>query len=274
VGVGALVSPMKNLMPPPVRLFGTDRGEIVDLSTWFLHAPPEGGLAHWKDGYSAKEQAKAWLRPGRPDMPEEFWSGICGFVGEAEEFYGWPEHVTKLDTSSATWPHDLFACVGHGGAPSLVIGIEAKACEGLGVHIADHARVNELSGGRAMCNALAQALFNRDVVEIETGEILDESLASHGYELWTAAVGTIIEAQARGLHDALLVVHQFKPRDLVAAARNGDERGWTVALALSASALAGFSSALVAAGSESHESQLVRAGTTIRVITVLTTFDA
>lgn len=62
------------------------------------------------------------------------------------------------------------------------------------------------------------------------GKVLDEELASHGYQRWTATVGTIIEAQARGLDQAVMIVHQFKPADLAVAAAGGDQRNWQMAL--------------------------------------------
>jgi hypothetical protein len=49
----------------PARLFGPDGEEIVDLDSWFVHAPPEKGLAQWKDGFSAKEAGEG-MAPIRP----------------------------------------------------------------------------------------------------------------------------------------------------------------------------------------------------------------
>src|SRR5918997_1066937 len=86
----------------PARLFGPDGDEIVDLDSWFEHAPPEKGLAQWKDGFSAKEQAKAWLRSGRPQMPHELWSALSVLVPDADEVYGRPEQeARKMQPSSA-----------------------------------------------------------------------------------------------------------------------------------------------------------------------------
>src|SRR5438105_1856097 len=98
-------------MPPTVRLFGTDNEEIHTLDAWFEHAPPENGLAQWKDGYSAKEQAKAWLRPGQPSIPTELWSATADLAGGSDQIYGRPEHQTRLDRFSRARQHDLFGCV-------------------------------------------------------------------------------------------------------------------------------------------------------------------
>jgi hypothetical protein len=117
-------------MPPSVRLFGTDNEEIHSLDSWFLHARPEKGLVQWKDGYSAKEQAKAWLRRGQPSVPAELWSAIAGLVGDADEVYGRPEHQTRLDLYSRARQHDLFGCVRLNGATTRVIG-RGKGVRGL-----------------------------------------------------------------------------------------------------------------------------------------------
>src|SRR5438477_9193074 len=115
-------------MLPRVRLFGVDKVEIDALRAWLDHAPPEKGEAQWKDGYSAKEQAKAWLRPGTPAVPEEWWAAVSGIAGSAEEIYARPEHRTALDRYRRKRQHDLFACLRRDGAMRVAVGVEAKAC--------------------------------------------------------------------------------------------------------------------------------------------------
>ena len=256
-------------MPPAVRLFGPDGVEIEDLDPWFLHAPPEKGLAQWKDGYSAKEQAKAWLRPGSPAIPDELWSEISGFLdGEVDEFYGRPEHTTRLDNYSRARQHDLFGCARRDGATLLVVGVEAKACEGFDGLVVDRATAAAPSNKRARCNLLSRALFGRDVLDEQTGAILDENLSRHGYQLWTAAVGTVIEAQKRAMAEALLVVHQFVPHDISAVGVAGDKRDWATALTANAEAFDAFATELHASGSKSHDTEFVQGGTTLHVVKV------
>jgi hypothetical protein len=134
-------------MPPSARLFGTDREEIVDLDSWFAHAPPEKGAAQWKDGYSAKEQARAWLRSGRPMVPEELWSAIAELAGDVDEIYGRPEHPTRLDNYPRARHHDLFACPRRNGATLIVLGVEAKACESFDWTVSDRATAAAPSKG-------------------------------------------------------------------------------------------------------------------------------
>jgi hypothetical protein len=145
----------------PARLFGPDGDEMVDLDSWFEHAPPEKGLAQWKDGFSAKEQAKSWLRSGRPQMPHELWSALSVLVPDADEVYGRPEHRTRLDKFSRARQHDLFACLRRDGVMTTAVGIEAKACESFDRTVADRAAAAAPSKKRARCNLLARAVRTR-----------------------------------------------------------------------------------------------------------------
>jgi hypothetical protein len=254
---------------PNVRLFGTDDEEIHDLASWLAHAPPEKGKAQRKDGYSAKEQAKAWLRPGHPTVPEEFWLALAPLAEGVDEIFARPEHTTRLDGFGRKRQHDLFACARQRGATKAVIGVEAKACEDFDGLVADRAAHGPPSNRRARCNLLSQALFGRPVLDEATGEILDPELATHGYQLWTAAVGTLIEAQERQVDNVVMVIHQFRPRDLDAPEDAGDRRDWTTKLAANQDSLQKFVSALAAAGSRSHATDFVRAGTELNVIKVV-----
>jgi hypothetical protein len=253
---------------PAVRIFGTDKDEITSLDAWFAHAPPEGGLAQWRDGYSAKEQAKAWLRPSRPAVPEEWWQAVGDLLAATDEIYSRPEHQTRLDRYSGPRHHDLLACGRRDGTMTSVIGVEAKACEGFDGTVADRRTAAAPSNKRARCNLLARALFGRPVIEETTGELLDEELGSHGYQLWTAAVGTLIEAQSRGALDVVLVVHQFRPADSAAARLTGDARDWDAALTANTAAISVFTGALAEAGGVSHQTEFVAAGTRLSVVEV------
>ena len=255
-------------MLPTVRLFGTDREEIHDLPSWLAHAPPEKGEAQWKDGYSAKEQAKAWLRPGHPAVPSEFWDALSPFAEGVDEIYARPEHETRRDGFPRNRHHDLFACARQRGATKMVIGVEAKACEDFDRTVGDRAVHGPPSNRRARCNLLSRALFGRDVLDEATGGILDPELATHGYQLWTAAVGTLIEAQEREVDDVVVVVHQFVPRDLDAAKVAGDRRDWKKNLADNHASFHKFVSALAAAGGRSHATDFVSARTELHVIKV------
>ena len=202
-------------------------------------------------------------------MPEELWSAIAKLApSEVNELYGRPEHRTKLDTYSRDRQHDLFACARHNGTTVLVVGIEAKACEDFAGIVADRGPSGVPSKKRARCNLLARALFGREVFDEGTGEILDEPLSRHGYQLWTAAVGTIIEAQQRGVDDAALVVQQFVPPDPNVAFPTGDSRHWPSARAANDEAFHAFAAEFEASGSTSHATDFVKAGTALHLVKI------
>lgn len=255
-------------LPPSARLFGRDGHEIVDLDSWFVHAPPEKGIAQWRDGYSAKEQASAWLRSGRPTVPEELWSALGELAPDTDEIYGRPEHRTRLDDYRRARQHDLFACARRSGETVLVVGIEAKACENFDGTVADRAGAPESSNKRKRCNLLSRALFGREVFDESTDAVLDTGLSRHGYQLWTAAVGVVLEAQQRGVADAVLVVQQFAPRDLATARRAGDVRDWMSALRANTDAFEAFAAEIQACGSESRQTKYVKPGTRLHVMKV------
>lgn len=254
-------------MSEPVRLIGIDRAEITDLDSWFDHAPPEGGKSQWVDGYSAKEQAKAWLRPGRPAVPMEieYALGLLG-LSDVTQWTGYPEHRTKFDTygrgAYGRRHHDMLLLLGDPEKPLAVVGIEAKACE------AYHGRVSESvvtappTKLPQRCNSLARALFGRDVCDADAQVVTDDALGNHGYQLWTASIGTITEAQTRGLSDAVFLVQQFVPGPPGPVI--GDVRDWTKKLADNAAKLHEFQLAL---GPEpvTHETAFIRAGTRLHI---------
>lgn len=192
---------------------------------------------------------------------------------DADELYGRPEHKTRLDKYSRARQHDMFACLRRNGQTTLPVGVEAKACEDFDGTVGDRAPTPPPSKKRARCNLLAGALFGRDVIDEESGKVLDPDLGAHGYQLWTAAVGTIIEAQHRNLDRAVLVVHQFRPRDLDAARAGGDMRDWSAALSANRAAFDRFVSALASESSTTHDTPFVKAGTTLAVVKVESFLD-
>jgi hypothetical protein len=106
------------------------------------------------------------------------------------------------------------------------------------------------------------------VIDADSGAILDASLGHHGYQLWTAAVGTLIEAQSRGQRRAVLGVHQFAPRDLTAVMLVGDTRDRAAALAANADAFEVFPEQLKLAGATSHETDFVEPGIRLELLKV------
>lgn len=259
-------------MGPPARVFAPDKTEIHTLEEWHAHAAPQDGEAHWRDGYSEKEQARAWLRDGSPSVPEELWAALAPLVpseAEPDELFVRPEHPTPLDGPGHPHRLDLFGCARRDKETLLVIGVAAKGCEDFGALVSEHA--HGPSPGPERCNLLSRALFGRPVCDEESGEILDHRLAGHGYDLWTAAVGTILEAQSRDVPEAVLVEQQFThPGD--SPPKDPEGRDWGIAAARNHDAWDRFAAAFTDAGGVSHETSLVKAGTHLHLVRVVTEF--
>ena len=66
----------------------------------------------------------------------------------------------------------------------------------------------------------------------------------------------------------MVVVHQFRPRELDAAAGPGDKRDWATALNENADAFAAFAKSLEASGATSFETEFVQPGTRLDVLRV------
>jgi hypothetical protein len=106
-------------MPPspadarPARLFGPDRAEIDDLDAWHEHAPP--------DGAAAEAQARAWLRTGRPAMPEELAAVLLDAgLGDFDDVNARPAHPTPLGDDGDVHRHGVLACGRKGGETRFV----------------------------------------------------------------------------------------------------------------------------------------------------------
>jgi hypothetical protein len=257
-----------------LRIVGTHEVEIRDLDGWRDHARPAGGDLHWVDDYSAKEQAKAWLRPGHPEVPQEILVAVtaAGFGG-LEQWTAHPEHATTLDEygrgGGGRRHHDMLILLGDPDAPVAVVGIEAKACETFGGLVSEQATAPPPSKLPARCNAMARALFGRPVVDEQRRELTDADLGAHGYQLWTGAVGTLREAQACQAPDALFLIHQFEPGAEPRA--SGDKRNWERQLAHNKTSIARFVDALGELPATSHETEFVEAGRGLHVLSVSST---
>lgn len=261
---------MQGAAKPEVVVIGHDKQPIHCLDDWFPHAPPAGGCDQWVDGYSAKEQAKAWMRHGSPAVPAEILVALRDVgVDDLESVTAYPEHETPLDNfgrgGKGNRNHDVLAVAKRTSGETVVIGIEAKACEQFDGIVATRAMAPAPSKKPHRANLLSRALFGRDVCDIDTRTVVDADHAAHGYQLWTAAVGTLIEAARHEATLAVLLVHQFAP-DPSAGPVPGDRRRWAAALTSNEKAFSSFVAALTATGeATSQPTEFVREGIVLRV---------
>jgi hypothetical protein len=193
-----------------VRITGGDGEPIRDIDEWFAYSPPAQGAKQWKDTYSAKELARAWLRPAPPAELLDLLATHPDLAGMDVE-RAWPEAVIPLEQpafAGNTRNADLIA-EGRCASGRVVIAVEAKSNEPLGEPVGLYVlRMREKPRSRLpdRVDNLTRALFGRPV---ETPDGLDSTLAALRYQLVHATAGAILEAQRRQAAIAVCVTHTF-----------------------------------------------------------------
>lgn len=174
-----------------------DNKLIRSLNDWRDMAPPKLKDLHWKDGRSAKELAK-YILSSDGHIPNEFEKILYDInCKENNDFIGEPEAVTKLFGSGLGRNHDLLIKANN----EIVIGIEAKADESLGKLVCKELQAKGITKNK------------KDRIEnIYKAVYGNETLGSHNtrYQLLTATVGTLIEAEKINANKAMLLVITFK----------------------------------------------------------------
>ena len=166
---------------------------IIDHDSWYNVCPPKKGEKQWADGRSAKELAK-YITKQLPFVPAEIENAVGSIVSANAEFDWDAEYVTNLPGIGEGRNHDgiLFN-------KDIVITIEAKADETLGNLIAEEiktASVNKLHRISSMLEYIFKGGF-KDYQNLR-------------YQLLTASVGSILEAQNKKCKTAVLIVLVFK----------------------------------------------------------------
>ncbi len=167
---------------------------IIDTESWRKERPPKKGDVQWVEGRSAMELAK-YITSNLPNVPAKIESAISGIV-PCHACFDWDaERVTHLPGKGEGRNHDAVLW-----NDEVVVTIEAKVDEALGDLIGEElqtASVNKLQ----RISALLQYLFKEGFTDYKMLR----------YQLLTAAVGTILEAQGiKGCHTAVFLVVVFK----------------------------------------------------------------
>lgn len=184
---------------------------IRSVEEWFVAAPPKARDRQWKDGFSAKELAKAWFRTGVAAVPVELATLMetNPATEGARVTLGIAEHPTGFDSfRGGKRSHDLLL-VARKDANQIAIGVEAKVAETLGSRLIgeyEAAKAAEARGKSTKLPAriehLVLSLFGRTLDE-------DVGLGNVYYQLLTAAAGALVEARRRAAIAAVLVVHEL-----------------------------------------------------------------
>ena len=170
---------------------------INSLEDWEKFAPPKKTEIQWKDGRSAKELAK-YIVQAEGYIPKEI-EEILLTIGCNQDiiFCGEPEVVTRLTGKGEGRNHDLLLIQDN----EFVVGIEAKADEPLGKLISKELSSKDISENKInRINSLYKDIY---------GSCLCDNLDVR-YQLLTATVGTLIEAEKFKASKALLIIITFK----------------------------------------------------------------
>jgi hypothetical protein len=182
--------------------------EIGSVEDWFRYAPPKMGERQWKDGRSAKELARSWLRNGTAKPPAElvklldtkFSTGIT--FDEAK-----PECVIELDNFVGEHRNCDLVVLCNVGGKRTVITVEAKADEPFGDVIGEYFDRKAGTGSKVpgRIQQLSEAVF---------GRVPDEAIRKLRYQLLHAAAATLIEAKDSRAEMGILLVHEFRSASL------------------------------------------------------------
>ena len=160
---------------------------------------------HWKDGYSAKENARAWIDAApslQPDIAQIL--AACRGIGPLRQWRAEPEARVAIDTYPGPPNIDLLLVAEDDYGP-VVIAIEAKADETFGQTLDQRAR------------AAARASKPSSKVVDRIGDLLDRfgldikqpHVPQLRYQLLTATAAVLTEADRRSSERAVLIVHEF-----------------------------------------------------------------
>ena len=183
-----------------------DGRQLTTLEEWRSYAPPKG-KTHWKDGRSAKENARLWLGAA-PDLP----SGIAellrasGSVGTLRSWSAEPEARVSFDALGEPANLDVLVHSEDENGPA-VIGVEAKADEPFGSPVmktlaAAQKRLAENRRSKGVERILGLAtIFGLD---LDRRQILELR-----YQLLTLTAATVAEAHRQSAQRAVVIVHEF-----------------------------------------------------------------
>lgn len=183
-----------------------DGWRLTTLADWHSHGPPKRKM-HWKDGRSAKENARLWLGAA-PDLP----SGIAdlltatGSVGTLRSWSAEPEARVGFDALGEPANLDVLVQAQDETGP-VVIGVEAKADEPFGSTVGKTLRAAEkrLAGNaRSKGVERIRGLATRFGLDLDRPGILELR-----YQLLTLTAATVAEAGRQSAERAVVIVHEF-----------------------------------------------------------------
>jgi len=181
-----------------------DGRPIRSIEDWLELAPPKKGIAHWQDGRSAKELAKAWFRGPKPSPPTELTRLLASHPATQHLVIHEAAAECRLrldDFEGETRNADLWLRCSN--EDELVVAtIEGKADEEFGTKIGPYydSKCGTRSNVPGRIDALCNAIF---------GHELSAEIRCLRYQLLHGAAATLISARDHGAIKAVFVIHEF-----------------------------------------------------------------
>ena len=180
---------------------------LTDIDVWYRFAPPKRDI-HWKDGRSAKENARAWIAAApemQPDVAQVLKN--CPDIGPLRSWSAEPEARVPIDRRRGEQPNIDLLLVAEDSYGPMVVAIEAKADETFGDTLADrrrHAEATLASNPRSKALARIEELVDRFGLDFQQCHV-----PQLRYQLLTATAAALEEAKRRASKRAILIVHEF-----------------------------------------------------------------
>jgi hypothetical protein len=195
--------------------------DIRSIDDWLQRAPPKMPERQWKDGRSAKELARCWLRSGAASPPEDLRRLLeQAFSAEITFHRAKPECVIDLDDFPGEDRNCDLVVVGSVGMRRMVINVEAKADERFGTKTVGTYYDQKLNTGSNVpkrIEQLSNALFGRQP---------DEVIRKLRYQLLHAAAATLIKAATNKTELGRFLVHKFNSASLSSAKLKKNSTDW------------------------------------------------
>lgn len=185
--------------------------KITSVEDWYKVAPPKKPAEQWKDGRSAKELARFVTGPSFG----EFVKLLLKNMGiKEQDFVCEPEAETRFEIQSSLEQIDL----GVSGprnhdllmtGKTCVIGVEAKVSEKFGEYTVKKEWEKACTPNKREKRISGLIQFLSDGV-YQDYEHTPDSIKELQYQLFTATVGTILEAKRKVIKEAIVLVMVFK----------------------------------------------------------------
>lgn len=180
---------------------------LTSIDEWRQFASPKLDN-HWKDGRSAKENARVWIAATphlQPDVARALEN--CPDIGPLRCWSAEPEARIPIDRFRGEQPNIDLLLVAEDDRGPMVVAIEAKADEPFGDMLADRRRRAEAilaSNPRSKALARVDELIDRFGLDFQQSHV-----PQLRYQLLTATAAALEEAKRRSSKQAMLIVHEF-----------------------------------------------------------------